>query len=254
MPGNWNHRELTDKMAEGVRSAGGIPIEVHMIAVNRGITTDPERMKTSVVSREIIADSTCPGAGASDGPFTANAMAAAYELLCIPAADPLKRGGFGIGLVDRSIAPRSLAMRRSFENAITGVMATGGSVNAVLAPLAMADVFGLPLSYDRLSRSRPCVITHGAARHGLWPRSLRHRTAVHRSARYRISATSSQAPWRARSSVSRPTVGCSAATLVSGAAGRALRNPISALSATGHKVELNALLCATFARKETSHV
>ena len=142
MPGNWNHRELTDKMAEGVRSAGGIPIEVHMIAVNRGITTDPERMKTSVVSREIIADSTCLGAGASDGPFTANAMAAAYELLCIPAADPLKaeaalaRGGFGIGLVDRCIAPRSLAMRRSFENAIAGVMATGGSVNAVLAPLA----------------------------------------------------------------------------------------------------------------------
>ena len=263
MPGNWNHGELTDTMAEGVRSAGGIPIEVHMIAVNRGITTDPERMKTSVVSREIIADSTCLGAGASDGPFTANAMAAAYELLCIPAADPLKaeaalaRGGFGIGLVDRCIAPRSLAMRRSFENAIAGVMATGGSVNAVLAPLAPADVFGLPLSidgYDRLSRSRPCAITHGAARHGLWPRSLRHRTAVHRSARYRISATSSQAPWRARSSVSRPTVGSSAATLVSGAAGRALRNPISALSATGHKVELNALLCAAFARKETSHV
>jgi dihydroxyacid dehydratase/phosphogluconate dehydratase len=188
MPGNWNHRELTDKMAESVPGSRGIPIEVQMIAVNRRITTDPERIKTSVVSHEIIAGCICPGAG-RDGRFTANAMAAAYEPLCIsamgrndiPASDPFKteaalaRRRSGIELVDRSITPRSLAMRRGFENAIAGVMATGGSINAVLDLLTTADDFGLALSIngsDRLSRSRPCAITFGAARHGLWPRSL----------------------------------------------------------------------------------
>jgi Dehydratase family len=141
MSGNWNQRELIHKMAEGVRRPGGIPIEVHTLAINRGITIGPERKKTSLVSREIIADSVCPGAGARDGRFTASTMAAAYEVLGIsamgrndiPASDPLKAeaalacGRFAIDLVDRRMTPRSLAMRRSFENAIAGVMATGGS-------------------------------------------------------------------------------------------------------------------------------
>jgi dihydroxyacid dehydratase/phosphogluconate dehydratase len=38
MSGNWNQRELIHKMAEGVRRPGGIPIEVHTLAINRGIT------------------------------------------------------------------------------------------------------------------------------------------------------------------------------------------------------------------------
>jgi len=66
MPGNWNHRELTDKVAQGGR-AGGLPIAIQTIAVNGRITTGPERMKTSRVSRETIADSVSPGAGACGG-------------------------------------------------------------------------------------------------------------------------------------------------------------------------------------------
>jgi len=57
MPCNWNHRELAACAAEGVRAAGGTPIEVNTIAINDGITTGTEGMKTSLVSREIIADS-----------------------------------------------------------------------------------------------------------------------------------------------------------------------------------------------------
>jgi len=66
MPGNGNHRELTDKVAQGVR-AGGPPIAIQTFAVNGRITTGPERMKTSRVSRETIADSVSPGDGACGG-------------------------------------------------------------------------------------------------------------------------------------------------------------------------------------------
>jgi dihydroxy-acid dehydratase len=57
MPCNWNHRELAAAVAEGVREAGGTPIEVNTVAINDGITTGTEGMKTSLVSREVIADS-----------------------------------------------------------------------------------------------------------------------------------------------------------------------------------------------------
>ena len=57
MPCNWSHRQLAQKVAEGVRAAGGTPIEVNTVAINDGITTGTEGMKTSLVSREVIADS-----------------------------------------------------------------------------------------------------------------------------------------------------------------------------------------------------
>ncbi|MBV8096590.1 MAG: dihydroxy-acid dehydratase, partial [Acetobacteraceae bacterium] len=57
MPCNWNHRQLADLVAQGVRAAGGTPIEVNTIAINDGITTGTEGMKTSLISREVIADS-----------------------------------------------------------------------------------------------------------------------------------------------------------------------------------------------------
>jgi len=58
------------------------------------------------------------------------------------------------------VTPRSLVTRQSFENAIVGVMATGGSTNAVLHLLATASDFGIPLSiddFDRLSRRTPVL-------------------------------------------------------------------------------------------------
>ncbi|TAK56127.1 MAG: dihydroxy-acid dehydratase [Dehalococcoidia bacterium] len=57
MPCNFNLRLLAAKVAEGVRQAGGTPMEFNTIAISDGITMGTEGMKTSLVSREVIADS-----------------------------------------------------------------------------------------------------------------------------------------------------------------------------------------------------
>jgi len=57
MPCNFNLRLLAAKVAEGVRRAGGTPMEFNTIAISDGITMGTEGMKTSLVSREVIADS-----------------------------------------------------------------------------------------------------------------------------------------------------------------------------------------------------
>jgi dihydroxy-acid dehydratase len=57
MPCNFNLRELAVKVADGVRKAGGTPLEFNTIAISDGITMGTEGMKTSLVSRELIADS-----------------------------------------------------------------------------------------------------------------------------------------------------------------------------------------------------
>ena len=57
MPCNYNHRRLAEKVKEGVRAAGGTPMELNTIAISDGITMGTEGMKTSLVSREVIADS-----------------------------------------------------------------------------------------------------------------------------------------------------------------------------------------------------
>jgi len=264
MPCNWNHRKLAEKVMEGIRAAGGTPIEVNTISITDGITMGTEGMKGSLISREVVADSVelvarshmfdgivtisgcdktipamtmvlgrldipslmlycgsimfgrcvgtegpfagrnltiqdvfealgaynagklpldqfkdvedhaCPGAGACGGQFTANTMATAYEMLGmspmgwndIPAVDPRKEevafesGKLVMELVQKGITPRRLVTRKSFENAITGVMATGGSTNAVLHLLATARDFGVKLAiddFDRISRKTPVV-------------------------------------------------------------------------------------------------
>src|SRR5918996_3400880 len=57
MPCNYNLRALAVKVKEGVRKAGGTPMEFNTIAVSDGITMGTEGMKASLVSRELIADS-----------------------------------------------------------------------------------------------------------------------------------------------------------------------------------------------------
>lgn len=57
MPCNFNLRDLAVKVKEGVRAAGGTPMEFNTIAVSDGITMGTEGMKGSLVSREIVADS-----------------------------------------------------------------------------------------------------------------------------------------------------------------------------------------------------
>jgi dihydroxy-acid dehydratase len=57
MPCNWNHRALAEKVKEGVRAAGGTPMEFSTIAVSDGVTMGTQGMKASLVSREVITDS-----------------------------------------------------------------------------------------------------------------------------------------------------------------------------------------------------
>ena len=121
-----------------------------------------------------VEDHACPGAGACGGQFTANTMATAYEMLGmspmgwndIPATDPRKEevafesGKLVMELVRKGLTPRKIVTRKSFENSIAGVMATGGSTNAVLHLMATARDFGVKLAiedFDRISRKTPVL-------------------------------------------------------------------------------------------------
>ncbi len=112
--------------------------------------------------RKQIVRTSCPGAGACGGMYTANTMASAIEALgmslpyssSIPAEDPDKlkecvRAGEAIRTcLERDIKPRDIMTRAAFENAMVLVMAVGGSTNAVLHLLAMARSVGVELTID----------------------------------------------------------------------------------------------------------
>jgi dihydroxy-acid dehydratase len=57
MPCNFNQRRLADRVKEGVREAGGTPMELNTVSISDGVTMGTEGMKTSLISREVIADS-----------------------------------------------------------------------------------------------------------------------------------------------------------------------------------------------------
>ncbi|MEA2619309.1 MAG: dihydroxy-acid dehydratase [Chloroflexota bacterium] len=57
MPCNYNHRRLAERAKAGIRAAGGTPMEFNTIAVSDGVSMGTEGMKSSLVSREVIADS-----------------------------------------------------------------------------------------------------------------------------------------------------------------------------------------------------
>ena len=57
MPCNFHLRRLSKKVKEGIRAAGGVPIEFNTIAVSDGIAMGTEGMKASLISREVVADS-----------------------------------------------------------------------------------------------------------------------------------------------------------------------------------------------------
>src|SRR4051794_13327590 len=57
MPCNFHLRRLSEKVMEGIRDAGGTPLEYNTVAISDGITMGTEGMKTSLVSREVVADS-----------------------------------------------------------------------------------------------------------------------------------------------------------------------------------------------------
>jgi len=104
----------------------------------------------------------CPGPGACGGMYTANTMASAIEALGMslpysssnPAVSRNKKEECAtIGkavkfLLEKDIKPRDIMTRKAFENAITLVMALGGSTNAVLHLIAMARSVQIPLTPD----------------------------------------------------------------------------------------------------------
>jgi dihydroxy-acid dehydratase len=121
-----------------------------------------------------LEDVACPGAGACGGQYTANTMAMALEFLGlspmgtagVPAVDPRKDDvGYRCGqlvmeLLRKGMRPSDFLTQGSFENAIAGVAATGGSTNAVLHLLAMAREAGIPLTiddFDRISTRTPIL-------------------------------------------------------------------------------------------------
>src|SRR3974377_2256018 len=57
MPCNYNLRDLAVKVKDGIRAAGGTPMEFNTIAISDGVTMGTEGMKASLVSRDLIADS-----------------------------------------------------------------------------------------------------------------------------------------------------------------------------------------------------
>jgi dihydroxy-acid dehydratase len=245
MPCNFHLRGLADHIKEGVRAAGGTPMEFNTIAISDGITMGTRGMKTSLVSREVIADSielavrgyqfdaviavsacdktipgavmalarldipalmlyggsiapgrwrgkdvtigdvfeaigahaagdmsdaelkdledhASPGAGACGGQFTANTMACAFEALgispggssMVPAEDATKQevakriGELVMNVLEADIRPSRVITRKSLENAIACVAASGGSTNGVLHLLAVAREMGIALEID----------------------------------------------------------------------------------------------------------
>jgi dihydroxy-acid dehydratase len=257
MPCNFHLRALAARVKEGIRAAGGTPMELNTIAISDGITMGTLGMRASLVSRELIADSielvcdahmfdavvaisgcdktipgtvmalcrldlpslmlhggsilpgayrgeavtiqevfeavgahaadrisdrdleeleqaASPGAGACGGQFTANTMAMAFEVLgisppgfsMVPAehakkADVAYDAGTLIMDVLRSgLRPSDLITRRSLENAIAAVAASGGSTNAVLHLLAIARERNVELDiddFDRIAKRTPLL-------------------------------------------------------------------------------------------------
>ncbi len=259
---NVHLREIAEALKEGIREAGGTPMEFNTITISDGITMGTQGMKASLVSREVIADSielvargnlfdglvgiggcdknmpgiimalcrldipgmmlyggsiapgkvdgphgekiditiqnvfegigshakgliddaklealeahACPGAGACGGQFTANTMAMSAEILGIspielsgvPATAPNKKEatrGAGRMLMDAVRAnrrPSQIITRKSLENTIASVAASGGSTNAVLHLLAIAREMGIALNiddFDAISKRTPFI-------------------------------------------------------------------------------------------------
>jgi len=256
-PCNYHLRELAQHVKDGIRAAGGAPLEFNTVSISDGITMGTEGMRTSLVSREVIADSielvtrgnlfdalivlvgcdktipggvmalarlnipglilyggsiapgqfeghsvtiqdvfeavgkhasgsmtdaqlkslegaACPGAGACGGQFTANTMALVCEFLgiapmglsSVPATNAAKgnaghrAGELVLDLLRRDITPSKIITKAAIENAIAGVAATGGSTNAVLHLLAIANEMKISLSiddFDRISSRVPIL-------------------------------------------------------------------------------------------------
>ena len=151
-PGHYNGQDLTVVSAfeaVGQFSAGKID-ESELMAIERHA---------------------CPGAGSCGGMFTANTMSSAIEAmgLSLPysstmaaedeeKAESTEKSAFVlVEAVRKQILPSQILTRKAFENAISVIMAVGGSTNAVLHLLAIANTIGVELSIDDFETIRQRV-------------------------------------------------------------------------------------------------
>ncbi|MCP6758732.1 MAG: dihydroxy-acid dehydratase [Fischerella sp. CENA71] len=151
-PGHYNGRDLTvvsSFEAVGEYSAGKIG-EDELLAVER---------------------SACPGAGSCGGMYTANTMSSAFEAMGMSLpysstmaaedeekADSTEKSAFVlVEAIRKQILPRQIITRKSIENAISVIMAVGGSTNAVLHFLAIARAAGVELCLDDFETIRARV-------------------------------------------------------------------------------------------------
>lgn len=121
-----------------------------------------------------IVQNSCPGAGACGGMYTANTMSSAIEALGMslpysssnPALSKEKReeclaaGQYIRLLLEKDIKPRDIMTKEAFENALTIIMALGGSTNAVLHFIAIAKSVGVPVKledFQRISDKTPLI-------------------------------------------------------------------------------------------------
>jgi dihydroxy-acid dehydratase len=145
--------------------------DISIVDVFEGIGAESEG-RITIEELMAIERAACPGAGSCAGMFTANTMASVGEAIgmslpgsaSVPAIDPrlagyAERSGEAVmRLLENDTRPRQILTRPAFENAITTVMALGGSTNAVLHLLAIAHEAGVELEledFDRISRRTP---------------------------------------------------------------------------------------------------
>lgn len=120
----------------------------------------------STIEVKQIEETAIPGPGSCGGMYTANTMASAIEALgmSLPdssaqeavssskAEDCRRAGAAVLDLLEKDIKPTDIMTLKAFENAIAVVIALGGSTNAVLHLLAMANVVDVPLTLDDFMR------------------------------------------------------------------------------------------------------
>ncbi len=122
--------------------------------------------KVSAQELKEVEETAIPGPGSCGGMYTANTMASAIEALgmSLPNSsaqeavsdekqnDCHRAGAAVLELIEKDIKPSDIMTRKAFENAITVVIALGGSTNAVLHLLAMAHAAGVELELDDFTR------------------------------------------------------------------------------------------------------
>jgi dihydroxy-acid dehydratase len=151
-PGNWKGQDLTIASAYeavGAYSAGKISRE-DFVGIEKNA---------------------CPTFGACGGMFTANTMSSSFEALgmslmgssVMAAVDPEKADSAGesgrvlLNAIKNNIRPRDIITRKSIENVVALIMATGGSTNAVLHYLAIASAAGVEWTIEDFERMRQKV-------------------------------------------------------------------------------------------------